>query len=84
MSYATHAAIAGNYAILQRCTAAAAQEGVTEPDRWINGKRWHLPTSEWVAAWESAEAANPGDDHGADPAVVPDPMILSRVQFLKG
>lgn len=80
MSYATHAAIVQSGSLRQRETACAAQEGVTDPPKWVNTVAWTLVASDWIAAWESAEAANPGGDHGADSAVVTDQMILSVIQ----
>ncbi len=80
MSYSTHAAIVQSGSLRQRITACAAQEGVGDPPRWVSAVIWTLPTSEWIAAWASAEAANPGSDHGADEAVITDQSILSVVQ----
>ncbi len=80
MSYATHAAIVQSGSLRQRLTACAAQEGVTDPPRWVNTVAWTLWGNDWIAAWDSAEAADPGGDHGADPAVVTDQMILSVIQ----
>lgn len=69
MSYAMHAAAAQSPTLRARVTAAAAQERVTDPPRWVAAVMWSLPTSEWVAAWASADAADPGGDHGANEAV---------------
>lgn len=80
MSYLSHAAIASNGSIRQRCTAAAAQEGVTTPVNWVNSVIWNLVKSDWIAAWDSAEAGDPGGDHGSNSAVVTDGMILASVQ----
>ncbi len=80
MSYATHAAIVQSGSLRLRITACAAQEGVTDPPRWVNAVVWSLPQADWLAAWASAEAANPGADHGSDEAVITDQMILSSVQ----
>ncbi len=80
MSYMTHAHIVGSPGLRQRITACAAQEGVDDPPRWVNAVAWALPQADWLAAWASADAANPGADHGADEAVITDQMILSSVQ----
>ncbi len=80
MSYATHASIVQSNTLRQRITACAAQEGADDPPRWVNAVIWTLPADDWRAAWESAEAANPGADHGADEACVTDGMILSAIQ----
>ena len=80
MTYLTHATIAYSPAIRGRVTACAAREGADDPPRWANAVIWTLPTSEWIAAWASMEAADPGGDHGANEAGVTDGMILSAVQ----
>ena len=80
MSYATHAAIVNSPSIRQRITACAAQEGATDPPRWVNAVIWTLPQSDWIAAWASMEAGDPGGDHGSNEAGVTDAMILAVVQ----
>lgn len=80
MTYSTHAAIVQSGSLRQRITACAAQEGASDPPRWVNAVIWTLPTSEWIGAWASAEAGDPGADHGANEGVVTDAMILSVVQ----
>ena len=80
MTYATHAAIVNSGSLRQRVTACAAQEGATDPPRWVNAVMWTLPQSDWIAAWASAEAGDPGGDHGANEAGVTDGMILAAVQ----
>lgn len=81
MTYATIAAIAGDFTLAARMTAAAAQEHKSRPyEDWVNDYRWDLAaTPGWAAAWESAVAAgivNPGGDEG----VITDAMILAAVQ----
>ena len=81
MTYSTIATIAGDIAIQQRATAAAAQEQKTKPyDQWVYDHRWDLAsTPGWADAWESAVAGgvtNPGGDD----SVITDQMILSAVQ----
>ena len=80
MSYATHAAIVNSGSLRQRIMACAAQEGATDPPRWVNATIWTLPQSDWIAAWASMEAADPGGDHGTNEAGVTDGMILAAVQ----
>jgi hypothetical protein len=82
VSYATHAAIAYSPAIRGRVTACAAQEGADDPPRWAAAVIWKLIGSDWLAAWESYEAAHPqaGDDVGEHPDVITDQIILSAVQ----
>lgn len=84
MSYLTHAAMVSSGSLRQRVTACAATQDVSDPPRWVNAVIWHLPGSDWIAAWESAEAANPDEDHGANEACVTDQMILSSVQAKMG
>ena len=80
MSYNNHANIAQSPSFRARVTACAAQEGAPNPAQWVGGYIWSLPTSEWIAAWASAEAGDPGGDHGANEAVITDAMILAAVQ----
>ena len=80
MTYATHAAIVNSGSLRQRITACAAQEGATDPPRWVSAVIWTLPASDWIAAWEYMEASDPGGDHGANEAGVTDAMILAVVQ----
>jgi hypothetical protein len=81
MTYATIAVIANDGALLNRITAAAADEGKPKPyTQWASEHRWDLAvTPNWAEAWESAVAAgieNPGADEG----VITDGMILAAVQ----
>ena len=78
--YLTHSKIAYDPSLRGRVTACAAQEGVDDPPRWTAAVIWNLITSEWIAAWDSAEVGNPGGDHGANESVIVDGMILSAVQ----
>ena len=80
MSYSTHAAIVQSGSLRLRITACAAQEGASDPPRWVNAVIWTLPQSDWIAAWASAEAGDPGGDHGANEGAVTDAMILAVVQ----
>ena len=80
MTYLVHANIVASTSLRQRITACAAQEGATDPPRWVNATIWTLPQADWIAAWASMEAADPGGDHGTNEAGVTDSMILSAVQ----
>lgn len=80
MTYSAHAAAATSPGLRQRVTACAAQEGASDPPRWTSAVIWSLITSEWIGAWASAEAGNPGGDHGSNEAVITDAMILAAVQ----
>jgi hypothetical protein len=69
-----------NGALVQRMTAAAAQEGAAEPEGWVQTHRWTLCAAPgWADAWASA-VENGVVDPGADESVITDPMILSEVQ----
>lgn len=84
MSYLTISTISANQSMRNRVAACAASEGETAPDNWAytNALRW-ASSPGWDAAWASAEAANPGEDHGANEAVITDGQILSAVQALR-
>ena len=80
MSYSTIYACANDAAFTGRLTAAAAQEGRTDPPSSAYALRWPCSAAADIeAAYASALAAgNP--DPGGDPAVITDQMILSAVQ----
>lgn len=80
MSYSSIFANANDQAFLGRLTAAAAQEGRTDPPSAAYALRWPVCSSSDIeAAYASALAAgNP--DPGGDPAVITDQQILSAVQ----
>lgn len=80
MTYLTHSHIVYSSSLRGRVTACAAQEGASDPPRWTSAVIWSLITSEWIGAWASAEAGNPGGDHGSNEAVITDAMILAAVQ----
>lgn len=81
MTYSTIAAIAGDYGLAQRLTAAAAEEHKTRPyPEWVAQYQWDLAsTPGWAAAWESAVAGGVTDP-GTNPGVITDGMILAAVQ----
>lgn len=82
MSYNDIVAMATDQDLLNRCIAAAAQEGQHEPgpQQWVATYMWHLVSSPgWADAWAYAVNSGnttPGDDGG----VITDGMILSAVQ----
>ncbi|UOR02053.1 hypothetical protein MUN77_01595 [Leucobacter allii] len=82
MSYYTQSLLASDQGILQRTTACAASEGISDPQFWAQQRMWQLSAQPgWDAAYASAIAA--GVEHpGVSDAVVSDPMILSAVQAL--
>lgn len=80
MSYSTHASIAASGSLRARVAACAAQEDVPNASTWALNRLTYLVGGDWIAAWNSAEAGNPGGDHGANEAAITDQMILSSVQ----
>lgn len=84
MSYLTQNEIAVNGSMHNRVAQAAAQEAKgTNPDQWTSDhRRTWASAPGWSEAWESAEASEPGADHGANEAVITDGMILSQVQSM--
>jgi hypothetical protein len=81
MSYLTIATIAQSYSMHQRVAACAAQEGEENPEQWAadNALGWAAAPG-WAAAWQSALAADPEADPGANEAAITDGMILAQVQ----
>jgi hypothetical protein len=68
--------------LLNRCIAAAAQEGVWEPgpQQWAAMHIWHLASSPgWADAYDYAVNAG-NTEPGKDGAVITDAMILAAVQ----
>jgi hypothetical protein len=86
MSYQSIVEMAGSNSLLMRVTAAAAQEGATEPSTFAQIHMWHLASStDWVQAWDYAKGAatvNNNPDIGARDDVINDAMILAAVQPL--
>lgn len=83
MSYNTVTSMASDQSLLNRCIAAAAEEGQVNPVEWTQNRIWHLCSQPgWDDAWAYAIAAgneSPGDDE----AVITDGMILAAVQGLR-
>ncbi|QGJ89453.1 hypothetical protein PBI_SMARTIES_49 [Microbacterium phage Smarties] len=81
MTYATIATMANDGYLIQRLTAAAAEEKKDKPyTDWVNARRWDLATTPgWAAAWESAQA-NGVENIGSNDGVITDAMILAAVQ----
>lgn len=83
MTYAMIAAITQSSSLMNRLTAAAAEEKVTEPyGGWVYDHIWDFAAMPgWAAAWASALAAGVTDP-GANEGVITDGMILSAVQAI--
>ena len=90
MSYSTVVEIQQSRSLMDRCTAAVAEEitsGSTEGDskfsnQWVSERSWDLAsTPGWFDKWESAVAGGIADP-GANAGVITDADILARVQQL--
>lgn len=81
MTYANIAAITRSTSLIDRMTAAAAQEDKPIPyDSWVRERMWDFAaTPGWAEAWGSALAGGVADP-GASEGVITDGMILSAVQ----
>lgn len=83
MSYLTQSMLAEDSALLQRVTACAAMEGITNPAHWAQIHVWQYSAlAGWDAAYASAITAG-SDDPGAAEDVITDAQILSGVQHLR-
>ena len=82
MSYNTIYQCANDQAFNSRVVACLAQEGAENPTEVANSLRWSIASaSDIEAAYESA-VLNENPNPGGDPSVIPDAMILSKVQSL--
>lgn len=86
MSYMIIADMTESRGLHRRLTACAAEQGVTNPAKWVQDNTWLLAVSPgWRGAWASALAVPDrpdGYDPGADEAVITDDDIRARVQPL--
>lgn len=86
MSYSSIRAIATDGSLMGRITAAAAMEGIPNPDSWVAQRMWQFAAQPgWGDKWQYAvETYNPdaNPDHGARPGVISDADILTAVQAL--
>lgn len=88
--YMTQSEISDDPDMQSRVAQCAAAQGITDegidPDTWAREwRRTWAAAPGWDDAWESALAANEGDDGyspGSDPAVITDDQILSQVQSM--
>jgi len=85
-SYLTISEIAIDHAMRNRVAACAAQQGHPEPEQWSwdNAYIW-ASTPTWGEKWDYAVNTHPDEEFpdyspGADPAVITDADILTRVQ----
>lgn len=86
MTYASINEMANSSSLLQRITAAAAQEGEASPGAWTQANIWRIVSSPgWDAAWASGTTTRDPEvnpDTGARPSVITDAMILAVVQAI--
>jgi hypothetical protein len=82
MSYTTLAHLAKDADFIERVTACAATQGITQADRWADDNKWAMAAQPgFDAAYEYA--VNTGvTDPGENLGVIDDGMILSAVQSL--
>lgn len=79
-SYLASAMLSNDGWLNQRLTACAAQEGIKNPDMWVNEHRWDFASQPgWGSAWESALVGGIVDP-GKAQSVISDGMILAAVQ----
>lgn len=82
MSYSTLYALAKDPDFIERVTACAALEGITQADKWADDNRWLMAAQPgFDDAYAYAVAFN-NPAPGKDAAVITDGQILSAVQLL--
>ncbi|WP_053352695.1 hypothetical protein [Leucobacter musarum] len=78
MSYLTQSRLARDSDLLQRITACAAIEGLSDPQSWAANRAWQFSAQPgWVAAYKTA-----GTNPGANETAITDAMILTAVRAL--
>lgn len=88
MTYTALAAMNGSGTLRSRIIAAAAEEGIPNPDTQVSTYMWRIiARAEWKDRWQDATVNytpvyNP--DTGARPDVITDAMIKSAVLDVKG
>lgn len=82
MAYEDVSKLAHDGNLRERLIAAAALEGIADPEQWVDAHRWEIAAQPgWATAYASAVAAFI-DMPGLRPGVIEDAMILSAVQAL--
>lgn len=82
MSYTTIAQMKDDTALRKRINACAANEGIQEPETWVNVHAWEFATQPgWAAAWDSAVETGI-ENPGRMETVISDAQILSAVQAI--
>lgn len=87
MTYSSIRAIATDGSLMGRITAAAAVEGIDNPDSWVAARMWKFAAQPgWGDKWDYANGTyqvNANPDVGARDDVISDTDILAAVQALK-
>ena len=82
MAYEDVSKLAHDGNLRERLIAAAALEGIADPEAWVDGKRWEFAAQPgWADAYASAVATFI-DLPGLRPGVITDAQILAAVQAL--
>ncbi len=82
MAYEDVSKLAHDGNLRERLIAAAAMEGIADPEQWVDGKRWDFAAQPgWADAYASAIASFI-DMPGLRAGVISDAQILSAVQAL--
>lgn len=86
MSYSSIRDIATDGSLMGRITAAAASEGLENPDSWAASRMWKFASQPgWGDKWAYAkdnETVNVNPDSGARTDVISDADILTAVQAI--
>jgi hypothetical protein len=84
MTYNASVSMSGSTSLRNRCTAAAAGEGIDSPEGWVATNWWKLLASPgWTDQWTSAVdsmTVNQNPDLGMRDDVITDGNILAAVQ----
>ncbi|WP_235739011.1 hypothetical protein [Nocardioides alcanivorans] len=82
MAYEHVSTLAHDGNLRERLVAAAALEGITQPEAWVDDRRWEFAAQPgWADAYASAIASHI-DMPGLRANVISDAQILSAVQAL--
>lgn len=84
MSYTSIVEMANSSSLIGRLTAAAAGEGIANPEQWVRTNLWKIVSSpNWSADWAYASdtaTVNTNPDLGIRTDVIDDNKILAAIQ----
>lgn len=87
MAYRAVVEMVGSQSLLNRVTACAAEQGITNPSQWAQMNIWQICTAAgWADDWAYAKdtwTVNANPDLGERDDVIGDNKILAEVQALK-